>query len=46
MPEIALIAARNVFVRLRRFVKAADLSNELERSISNLICSDGRIEVE
>ncbi|HMF62699.1 MAG TPA: hypothetical protein VK608_01330, partial [Edaphobacter sp.] len=34
------------FVCLRRFVEAADLSNELERSSSNLVCSDGRIEVE
>src|ERR1700732_1201200 len=34
------------FVRLRRFVKAADFSHELERGSSNLLASDGRIEVE
>jgi hypothetical protein len=34
------------FIRLRRFVKAADFSHELERSSSNLVGSDGRIEVE
>src|SRR4030088_3115654 len=34
------------FVRLRWLVKAADFSHELERSSSNLVSSDGRIEVE
>jgi hypothetical protein len=34
------------FVRLRRFVKAADFPHELERGSSNLLASDGRIEVE
>jgi hypothetical protein len=34
------------FVRLRRFVEAADFSNELKRGGVNLIVSDGRIEIE
>src|ERR1019366_961203 len=34
------------FVCLRRFVKTADFSHELERSRSSLFGSDGRIEVE
>jgi hypothetical protein len=34
------------FVALRRFVKTGDLSDELERSGSNLLVSDGGIEVE
>src|ERR1700677_3477674 len=34
------------FVGLRRFVKAADLSHELQRSGSNLLGVDRRIEVE
>jgi len=35
-----------VFVGLRRFVKAADFSDELERSSADLVGSDGWIEVE
>ena len=34
------------FVCLRRFVKTADFSHELERSSSNLFGGDGRIEIE
>jgi hypothetical protein len=34
------------FVGLRRFVKAADLSDELQRSGSNLLGIHGRIEIE
>src|SRR6202521_5147988 len=39
-------AQERSFVRLRRFIKTADFSHELERSSSNLFGSDGRIEVE
>ena len=39
-------AQERSFVRLRRFVKAADFSHELERGSSNLFGSNGRIEVE
>jgi hypothetical protein len=35
-----------VLIGLRRFVKTGDFSYELERSGSNLVFSDGRIEVE
>ena len=34
------------FICVRRFVKAADFSYELERSGLNLFGSDGRIEIE
>ena len=34
------------FIRLRRFVKPADFSHELERSSPNLIGIDRRLEVE
>jgi len=39
-------ALEGLFIALGGFVKAADLSDELERSCSNLFGCDGRLEVE
>jgi hypothetical protein len=39
-------AEKEIFIGLGRFVEAADLSHELQRSGANLIVGDRRIEVE